>query len=84
MSGIEEIYPNNVCTNARFTFWSYFSLDPYEDLLDFVQTKHQVRIDSLTARRIKQIKVFKDKTERQNYRPSTCSCRLATAFNTLI
>ena len=54
MSGIEEIYPNNVCTNARFTFWSYFSLDPYEDLLDFVQTKHQVRIDSPTARGIKQ------------------------------
>lgn len=55
MSGIEERYSSNVCTTARFTFWSYFSSDLYEELsIDFVQTKHQVRIDSLTARRIKQ------------------------------
>ena len=55
MSGIEESYSSNVCTASRFTFWSYFSSDQYEDLSkDFVQTKDQVRIDSLTARRIKQ------------------------------
>ena len=55
MSGIVERYPNNICTNTRVSFWSYFSSDPFEDLLiDFVQTKHQVRTDSLTARRIKQ------------------------------
>ena len=53
MSGIKERYPNSVCTNARFTFWSYLSSDLYEDLLmDFVQRKHEVRIDSLTARRM--------------------------------
>ena len=55
MSGIERRYPKNVCAKALFTFWSYFSSDPYEDLsIDFVQRKHQVRIDSLIARRIKQ------------------------------
>ena len=54
MSEIEERYPNSMPKNARFTFWS-FSSDLYEDLaIDFVQTKHQVRIDSLTARGIKQ------------------------------
>ena len=84
MSRIEERYSNNVCTSARFTFWSYFSSDAYEDLsTDFIQTKHEVRIDSLTARDIKQ-KTFQDKTERQNYRPITCSCPLATASNMLI
>ena len=52
---IEERYSNNVCTSARFTFWSYFSSDLYQEIsIDFVQTKHQVRIDSLKARRIKQ------------------------------
>ena len=58
-------------TNARFKFWSYFSLDLCEELqTDFVQAKHQVRIEFLRVRRklartIK-IKVLKDKTERQN------------------
>ena len=71
MSGIKERYPNSVCTNARFTFWSYLSSDLYEDvLIDFVQRKHQVRIDSLTARRMLtstiKTKALKDKTERQN------------------
>ena len=61
----------NVSTNARFTFWSYFSSDLYQELpTDFVQRKHQVRIDFLTARRMLtstiKIKVLKDKTERQN------------------
>ena len=53
MSRIEERYPNSMYTNARFTFWSYFSSDLYEGLhTDFVPAKHQVRIDSLAPSRI--------------------------------
>lgn len=35
-------------------FWSHFSSGQYEnvDLADFIQTHHQVRTDSLTARRM--------------------------------
>ena len=71
MSGIEERYPNNVSTSARFTFWSSFSSDLYQELpTDCVQAKHKVRIDSLTARRTLRstikTKVLKDKTEGQN------------------
>ena len=71
MSGIEERYPNNMSTNARFTFWSYFSSDQYVELhTDFVQAKHQVRIDSQAARRMLEstikAKVLRDKTQREN------------------
>ena len=65
MSGIEVRYPNSMYTNARFTFWSFFPSDLYR----FVQTKYQVRIDSLAARRMLtstiKAKVLRDKTEQQ-------------------
>ena len=68
MSGLQERHPNNLSTNARFKFWSYFSSGQYEDVLkDFVQTKHQVRTDSLTSRRMLPstitLKALKGKTE---------------------
>ena len=68
MSGIEERYPNNMSTNARFAFWSYFSSGQCVGLhTDFVQAKHQVRIDSQAARRMLastiKAKVLRDKTE---------------------
>ena len=90
MSGIEERYPKNVCTNAPFTFWWYFSSgvldeDIYEELpTDFVQTQHQVRIDSPTARRMLTSTIKKKhwRIKRNDKMPllsSTCSCRMRTA-----
>lgn len=53
MIGLQERHPNHVSRNVRLMFWSHFSSGQYEDVLeDFIETHHQVRTDSLTARRM--------------------------------
>ena len=84
MSGIEERYSNNVCTSARFTFWSYFFFRSIRVPLNRFCSKKASGKNWFPDSQENITKAFKDKTERQNYEPSTCSCRLATAFNTLI
>ena len=64
-------------------FWSHFSSGEYEDVLeDFFQKHHQVRTDSLTARRMLPstitLKALKGKTEWQD--PSTRPTRTLVAW----